>query len=127
MGCRKLDTDFCNFLEIVYSEKRHYAEKKRINYYPFGLKHRGYNSVLNGQHYPYGYLACPEHSRRSKEENDELSLEWLDFGARNYDASLGRWMNLDPLAELMRRHSPYNYEVRKPIYFKTYKNVFLEK
>ena len=79
------------------------------NYYPYGLEHKGYNNVVNGTHYPFGY--------NGKEENDELGLEWLDFGARNYDASLGRWMNLDPLAELMRRHSPYNYAFDNPVYF----------
>jgi len=79
------------------------------NYYPFGLKHKGYNNVVNGSAYPYGY--------NGKEENDELGLEWLDFGWRNYDASLGRWMNIDPLAEKMRRHSPYNYAFNNPISF----------
>ncbi|MDZ4148745.1 MAG: RHS repeat-associated core domain-containing protein [Flavobacteriaceae bacterium] len=83
--------------------------REENNYYPFGLKHKGYNTTQTGKDHKYGF--------GNKEEQDELSLEWLDFGARNYDAALGRWMNLDPLAELMRRHSPYNYAFDNPVYF----------
>jgi len=83
------------------------------NYYPFGLKHKGYNNVISSN----GNSTAQKMGFGGKELNEELGLEWHDFGARNYDASLGRWMNLDPLAEQMRRHSPYNYAFDNPIYF----------
>ena len=83
------------------------------NYYPFGLQHKGYNddpSALRnsvGQRFGFG----------GKELGDELGLNWYDVSARNYDPALGRWMNLDPLADQMRRHSPYNYAFDNPLRF----------
>ncbi|WP_046746318.1 RHS repeat domain-containing protein, partial [Kordia zhangzhouensis] len=77
--------------------------------YPFGLKHKGYNNQIVGRDHQYGY--------NGKEEQNEQGLVWQDYGARNYDVALGRWMNIDPLAEQMRRHSPYNYAFDNPIYF----------
>ncbi|NER13111.1 hypothetical protein GWK08_06650 [Leptobacterium flavescens] len=83
--------------------------REENNYYPFGLKHKGYNSAIVGGNHKYGFTG--------KEEQDELGLAWIDITARNYDAALGRWMNIDPLAEEMRRHSPYNYAFDNPIYY----------
>lgn len=81
------------------------------NYYPFGLKQKGNDlpdySVTNKYKYAYG----------SKELNDELGLDLYDFGARNYDAAIGRWLNVDPLAENSRRWTPYNYAYNNPIFF----------
>jgi len=109
MECRKLTYQNYNFLEVVHSEKRVPEIKKCINYYPFGLKHSGYNNTITGRKHKYGI--------GGKEFQDELGLNWYDVSARNYDPALGRWMNLDPLAEEMRRHSPYNFGFDNPVYW----------
>lgn len=81
--------------------------KEENNYYPFGLKHKGYNNVITGRDHKYGF--------GGKEEQDELGLEWHDFHARNYDVALGRWMNIDPLAE--ETLDPYGYTWNNPLRF----------
>jgi RHS repeat-associated protein len=84
------------------------------NYYPFGLRHEGYNNVQNSSE-------ALKYKYNGKELQDEniggQQLNWYDYGARNYDPALGRWMNIDPLAEKYRRWSPYNYCVNNPIRF----------
>ncbi|MGP1994270.1 DUF6443 domain-containing protein [Zobellia laminariae] len=86
---------------------------KESNYYPFGLSHKGYNNNVSS----LGNSVAKKYMFGGKESQDELGLGWYDVTARNYDPALGRWMNLDPLAEAMRRHSPYNYAFNNPIYF----------
>ncbi|QKX04159.1 hypothetical protein HN014_04295 [Aquimarina sp. TRL1] len=83
--------------------------KQEKHYYPFGSENRGYGAPTIGRKHNYGY--------NGKEFSEEMDLDTYDFGARNYDATLGRWMNIDPLADQMRRHSPYNYAFDNPIYF----------
>jgi RHS repeat-associated protein len=86
------------------------------NYYPFGLTHKGYNNNVSAN----VNSAASKFKFGGKEYGEELGLDWYDVSARNYDPALGRWMNLDPLAEQMRRHSPYNFAFNNPIYFQDY-------
>jgi RHS repeat-associated protein len=83
------------------------------SYYPFGMVHRGYNSVVSANANSQG----EKYQYNGKELNEELGLNWLDYGARNYDASLGRWMNIDPLAEKYYNNTPYNYVNNNPLNF----------
>lgn len=76
------------------------------NYYPFGLKHEGYNGLTGNPAYNYKY---------NGKELQETGM--YDYGARMYMADLGRWGVVDPLAEVSRRHSPYNYAYNNPIRF----------
>ncbi|MDY8138214.1 DUF6443 domain-containing protein [Aquimarina sp. 2201CG5-10] len=98
-----------NNADIDGDEDLAHEIREEKNYYPFGLLHKGYNNTIVGRKHNYGFVG--------KEEQDEFGIAWLDFGARNYDASIGRWMNIDPLADEMRRHSPYNYAFDNPISF----------
>lgn len=86
---------------------------KETNYYPFGLSHKGYNGNVSS----LGNSVAKRYMFGGKEYQEELDLDWYDISARNYDPALGRWMNIDPLAEQMRRHSPYNYAFDNPIFF----------
>ncbi len=81
------------------------------NYYPFGLKHKGYNNVVNS----LGNATAQRKNYNGKEFQDELGLNWLDYGWRNYDPSLGRFMNLDPLAEFYHTDTPYTYVLNNPL------------
>jgi len=50
-----------------------------------------------------------------KELNLDHGLNWSDYGARWYDACLGRWSSVDPLAESAMGWTPYRYGFNNPL------------
>ncbi|PCH75181.1 MAG: hypothetical protein COB98_09345 [Flavobacteriaceae bacterium] len=85
------------------------------NYYPFGLKYKGYNNGISS----LGNSVAQRYKFGGKEYDESFggTLNTYDFGARNYDPAIGRWMNVDPLAEKMPSWSPYSYGFNNPVRF----------
>jgi RHS repeat-associated protein len=50
-----------------------------------------------------------------KELQNELGLDWHDYGARMYDAQLGRFFTQDRFADKYFTLSPYSYAANDPI------------
>lgn len=82
------------------------------NYYPFGLQHAGYNNVVNVN---INETAQKIKTFQGQELVNDVGLNWHLFKWRNYDASLARFHNIDPLAEDYSYQSPYNFSENRLI------------
>ena len=100
-----------------------------LPYYYYLKDHQGNNRVVidkNGDvketnhYYPFdGVFASTDNVQPYKYNGKVLDtkkgLNWYDYGARHYDATLGRWFVVDPLAEKYYALSPFVYCNNLPI------------
>lgn len=92
-------------------------------YHYFLQDHQGNNRVIINQdgaveevnhYYPFGGMFASTQSVQpfkynGKELDRRNGLDWYDYGARHYDAALGRWHAMDLLSEMYFSNSPYLY------------------
>ena len=84
-----------------------HGQVEQVNhYYAFGGL---MGESTGGGAQPYKY--------NGKELDRMHGLDWYDYGARHYDAVLGRWMCVDPLAEKYDNVGSYIYCKNNPIAF----------
>ena len=89
------------------------------NYYPFGLKHKGYNNVIVGtenNHFTYV----------GQELNESLDYNMLEMDWRHYDPAIGRFVGIDALAENYYSHTPYHYSKNNPIMYSDPTGLYAE-
>ncbi|MEM9888494.1 MAG: RHS repeat-associated core domain-containing protein [Bacteroidota bacterium] len=79
------------------------------HYYPFGMTIDRLSETYTREKNDYLY--------NGKELNTDFGLGWMDYGARFYDAAVGRWNGVDPLAEDFLAWSPFVYGFNNPIKF----------
>ncbi|MEP5341068.1 MAG: RHS repeat-associated core domain-containing protein, partial [Algibacter sp.] len=77
------------------------------NYYPFGLKHKGYNNapVTNHKYELYNGV----------EFEESLGLNLYEMDLRQYDPAIARWISVDPVTHYSA--STYNAFDNNPVFF----------
>ena len=129
-------TDYCG--NVIYENgtqkllltEEGYVDLVNSNTYYYYLKdHQGNNRVVisssgtvmeTNHYYPFGGVfstssSVQPYKYNGKELDTKNSLNWYDYGARHYDAALGRWFAADPLSEKYYADSPYIYCGSNPV------------
>ena len=136
IGSTTTTTDYCG--NVIYengTQKLLLTEEGYINLtgtqqYHYYLKdHQGNNRVVINQsgtveetnhYYPFGGVFgttgnTQPYKYNGKELDTKKGLNWYDYGARHYDAAVGRFATVDPMAEDYSNISTYTYCLNNPL------------
>ena len=91
----------------------------------FKVTHTKTNVIQYNEYYPFGLQTANSWTRENASNNylynggSELNTNsgWYETFFRGYDAALGRFLQVDPLAHMSGGHSPYNYAFNNPVLF----------
>lgn len=89
---------------VTYWDGSKWVIEQVNHYYPFGGL---FAEGTSGSSQPYKY--------NGKELDRTHGLDWYDYSARHYDAALGRFTTMDPLAEKYFSFGSYTYCINNPI------------
>jgi RHS repeat-associated protein len=95
----------------------------------FTVTHTKSPVIQAEDYYPFGLVASSYRRENSLEQNflyngkelqNDLDLNWYDYGARMYEPSIARWNGIDASSEKYVNQSPYHYAGNNPIIFVDY-------
>ena len=134
-GSTTTTTDYCgnvvyeNDVQKLLLTDEGYVTLSDGKYHYYLKDHQGNNRVVINQsgtveetnhYYPFGGVFASSgnvqpYKYNGKELDAKKGLNWYDYGARHYDAALGRFTTNDRFAEKYHSMSPYQYGANNPV------------
>ena len=135
IGSATTTTDYCgnviyeNGVQKLLLTEEGYVTLSDSKYHYYLKDHQGNNRVVINQsgtveetnhYYPFGGVfasagSIQPYKYNGKEFDNKKGLNWYDYGARHYDAALGRFTTNDRFAEKYYSMSPYQYGANNPV------------